>query len=56
MLPNLTNSQEPEPGGAGCFWLLGAGAARKKIPRAGAAKTFAGSPALIKTIQNGIHK
>ena len=24
ILPNLTNSQEPEPGGAGCFWLLGA--------------------------------
>ena len=23
----LTNSQEPEPVGAGCFWLLGAGAA-----------------------------
>ena len=23
---NLTNCQEPEPVGAGCFWLLGAGA------------------------------
>ena len=27
----------PEPVGAGCFWRLGAGAARKKIPEAGAA-------------------
>ena len=26
-----------EPVGAGCFWPLGAGAARKKIPGAGAA-------------------
>ena len=26
ILANLTNSQEPEPVGAGCFWLLGAGA------------------------------
>ena len=32
-MPNLTNSQEPEP----VFWPLGAGAARKKIPGAGAA-------------------
>ena len=33
-MPNLTNSQEPEP----VFWPLGAwaGAARKKIPGAGA--------------------
>ena len=33
---------------AGCFWPLGAVAARKKIPGAGAgaAKKFAGSPAL----------
>ena len=27
---------EPESVGAGCFWPLGAGAARKKIPGAGA--------------------
>ena len=27
ILPNLTNSQEPEPG---IFWPLGAGAAQKK--------------------------
>ena len=33
VLPNLTNSPEPEP----FFWPLGAGAARKKIPGAGAA-------------------
>ena len=33
-MPNLTNSQEPEPG---FFWPLGAGAARKKIAEAGAA-------------------
>ena len=26
ILANLTNSQEPEPVGAGYFWLLGAGA------------------------------
>ena len=26
ILANLTHSQEPEPVGAGCFWLLGAGA------------------------------
>ena len=26
ILPNLINSQEPRPVGAGCFWLLGAGA------------------------------
>ena len=39
ILPNLTKSQEPEPVRAGCFWPLGAGAgaARKKIARAGAA-------------------
>ena len=30
-------AKEPEPVGAGCFWPLGAGAARKKIPGAGAA-------------------
>ena len=30
ILANLTNSQEPEPVGAGCFWLLGAGAAWEK--------------------------
>ena len=30
IFPNLTNSQEPEPVGAGCFYLLGAGAAWKK--------------------------
>ena len=36
IFPNLTNSQEPEPVRAGCFWLLGAragagaGAAWKK--------------------------
>ena len=30
-------SKEPEPVGAGCFWPLGAGAARKKIKGAGAA-------------------
>ena len=30
ILANLTNSQEQEPVGAGCFWLLGAGAAWKK--------------------------
>ena len=30
ILPNLTNSQEPEPG---FFWSLGAGAARKKNTR-----------------------
>ena len=29
-------AKEPEPVGAGCFWPLGAGAARKKIPGAGA--------------------
>ena len=34
ILPNLTNSQEPEPG---FFWPLWARAARKKIPGAGAA-------------------
>ena len=28
-------AKEPEPVGAGCFWPLGAGAARKKIPGAG---------------------
>ena len=62
-------AKEPEPVVAGCFWPLGAGAARKKIPGAGAgagweknhepepeplekksgagaAKKFAGSPAL----------
>ena len=32
ILPILTNSQEPEP----FFWPLGAGAARKIIPGAGA--------------------
>ena len=41
ILANLTNSQEPEPVGAGCFWLLGAGAgagaAWKKKSGAGAA-------------------
>ena len=61
-MPNLTNSQEPEPG---VFWPLGAGAARKKYQEpeplwekirsrsrlktksgAGAAKTLAGSSAL----------
>ena len=30
ILPNLTNSQEPEQVGAGYFWLLGAGAAWEK--------------------------
>ena len=30
-------AKEPEPVGAGCFWPLEAGAARKKIPGAGAA-------------------
>ena len=30
-------AKEPEPVGARCFWPLGAGAARKKIPGAGAA-------------------
>ena len=34
ILPNLTNSQEPEPV---FFWPLGAGAAGKKIAGAGAA-------------------
>ena len=29
-------AKEPEPVGAVCFWHLGAGAARKKIPGAGA--------------------
>ena len=29
-------AKEPEPVGAGFFWPLGAGAARKKIPGAGA--------------------
>ena len=62
---------EPEAVGAGCFWPLGAGATRKKIPGAGAAwekkqepeplekksgagaaKKFAGSPALSKTIEH----
>ena len=33
-MPNLTISQEPEPG---FFWPLGAGAARKKIAEARAA-------------------
>ena len=33
ILPNLTNSQEPEL----VFWPLGAGATWKKIPGAGAA-------------------
>ena len=37
ILANLTNSQEPEPVGVGCFWLLGAGAAWKKKTGAGAA-------------------
>ena len=46
---------EPEPVGAGCFWLLGAGASWEKNQEpeplekksgAGAAKKFAGSPAL----------
>ena len=39
-MPNLTNSQdpEPEPVRAGCFWPLGAGAgaAQKRISGAGA--------------------
>ena len=30
-------AKEPEPVGAECFWPYGAGAARKKIPGAGAA-------------------
>ena len=30
-------AKEPEPVGARCFWPHGAGAARKKIPGAGAA-------------------
>ena len=30
-------AKEPEPVGAGYFWPLGAGAARKEIPGAGAA-------------------
>ena len=64
----INRAQEPEPLGAKCFWLLGAGAARNKNQEpeplgkksqeldpeplekksgAGAAKKFAGSPALI---------
>jgi hypothetical protein len=51
-------SRAGEPVGAGCFWLLGAGAARKKRSRSrsrlekksgagiGAAKKLAGSSAL----------
>jgi len=59
-LANLTNSQEPkpEPVGAGCFWLLGAGAGggaaweKNQEPeplekKSGAGKKFAGSPALL---------
>ena len=62
ILANLTNSQEPEPVRAGCYWLLGAGATSKKKPGAGARaaweksqepeqleksqEKFAGSPAL----------
>ena len=48
---------EPEPVGAGCFWLLGAGTAWQKKNRsrsrleknsgAGAAKKLAGSSALL---------
>ena len=73
ILANFTNSQElePEPVGAGCFWLLGAGAgcfwllgagagaAIKKKSGAGAAKKFAGSPALQKgdfIKSNNFHK
>ena len=36
ILANITNSQEPEPVGARCFWLLGAGAAWGKKSGAGA--------------------
>ena len=69
ILANLTNSQEQEPVGAGCFWLLGAGARAEAV--AGAAwekirsrsrlkkkvrsrKKFAGSPALDKGIFNSL--
>ena len=33
-LPKLSNSQEPEPHGAACFWPLGAGVWRKKYQEA----------------------
>ena len=36
-LRTITRAGELEPEPVGCFWLLGAGAARKKIPGAGAA-------------------
>ena len=61
ILPNLTKSQEPEPVGAGYFWLLVAGAeatwkknrslSRSRLGKksgAGAVKKFAGTPALKK--------
>ena len=58
ILANLTNSQEPEPVGAGATWKKtrsrsrlgkksGAGATWKKSG-AGAGKQFAGSPALLR--------
>ena len=47
----MNRAGEPEPVVAGCFWLLadvaGAGAARKKIPGAGAANKLAGFKALL---------
>ena len=43
----ISRAGEPEPGVAGCFWLLGAGAAWKKKSGAGAAKKLTGSSALL---------
>ena len=50
-MPNLTNSQEPEPQEAAYFWPLGvgAGAALKKIPEPG--KNYPASSARIKILK-----